>query len=143
MVTELLNWYTVRTDLQIQQGLTTAPLVAILSLPPWPPSSHFPIALRVKVQELAPAIAQRTDQWAWSCIDRATWAPEVPANPCSLSATLAVGVCSLILFSVEQTGLYFWVLTYTHFPFRLADFTSKTPVTHFYPYLSYHPPLSP
>lgn len=59
--------------------------------PPWPPSSHFPIALRVKVQELAPAIAQRTDQWAWSCIDRATWAPEVPANPCSLSATLAVG----------------------------------------------------
>ncbi|KAJ4925847.1 hypothetical protein JOQ06_008033, partial [Pogonophryne albipinna] len=52
-------------------------------------------ALRAKVQELAPAPVQTTDQWARSCIDRATWAPEVAGNPCSLSATLAAGICCL------------------------------------------------
>lgn len=126
-----------------------APLVASQSLST---SAFLPPpqwgALRAKVQELAPAPVQTTDQWARSCIDRATWAPEVPANPCSLSATLAAGICCLVQFSVEQTGLCLWTLTlshtyaYTHFSVHTIPRTlyHKPTVTHFCPYLSHHPP---
>lgn len=89
-----------------------APLVASLS----PPTSTllpppWRGALRAKVQELAPAPTQTTDQWAGSCIDRATWAPEVPANPCSLSATLADWLPGSVLWLCVLSSLWMYTLT--------------------------------
>lgn len=134
-----------RADPRIRSGLRMAPCCQSVSprhYPP-PPTSPWRGALRAKVQELAPAPVQTTDQWARSRIDRATWVPEVPANPCSLSAALAARISSLVSPSVQQTGLYSGTHTHTHFPGSLTSFTPNPPVTHPWPCFSHHPPLSP
>lgn len=71
-----------RADPRIRSGLRMAPCCQSVSPRHYPPpTSPWWGALRAKVQELAPAPVQTTDQWARSRIDRATWVPEVPANP--------------------------------------------------------------
>lgn len=133
-----------RADPRIRSGLRMAPCCQSVSPRHYPPpTSPWWGALRAKVQELAPAPVQTTDQWARSRIDRATWVPEVPANPCSLSAALAARISSLVSPSVQQTGLYSGTHTHTPFPVSLTSFSPNPAVTHSWPSFSHHPPLSP
>lgn len=107
-----------------------------------PPTSPWWGALKAKVQELAAAPAQTTDQWARSLIDRATWAPEVLANPCNLSAALAAGICWYRPLFSRQACAHGDILSHTH-THRRTGFTPNPLVTYSCPHFSHHPPLSP
>lgn len=139
LVMGLLSWYMVSTEpsnpVGSVDGASLSRTSTLLPPPQWG-------ALRPKVQELAPAPGQTTDQWAGSCIDRTTWAPEVPANPCSLSATLAAWICCLVQFSVEQTALWLWINTLTHSSELSFTHTSLHQATTDRPHLSLTLPSS-